>query len=53
MVEGASKAVIVSVEEVDTKKYSSLSGHDLIVDVEDNAELTNGTCEGQLVLKKR
>lgn len=53
MVEGASKAVIVGVEEVDTKKYSSLNGHDLIVDVEDNAELTNGTCEGQLVLKKR
>lgn len=53
LVEGASKAVIVSVEEVDTKKYSSLNGHDLIVDVEDNAELTNGTCEGQLVLKKR
>ena len=53
MGEGASKAVIVSVEEVDTKKYSSLNGHDLIVDVEDNAELTNGTCEGQLVLKKR
>lgn len=53
MVEGASKAVIVKVEEVDTKKYSSLNGYDLIVDVEDNAELTNGTCEGQLVLKKR
>ena len=53
MVEGASKAVIVSVEEVETQKYSSLKGHDLIVDVEDNAELVNGTCEGQLVLKKR
>lgn len=53
MVEGASKAVIVSVEEVATQKYSSLKGHDLIVDVEDNAELVNGTCEGQLVLKKR
>lgn len=53
MVEGASKAIIVNVEEVDTKKYSSLNGHDLIVDVEDNAELANGTCEGQLVLKKR
>lgn len=53
MVEGASKAVIVSVQEVDTKKYSSLNGYDLIVDVEDNAELVNGTCEGQLVLKKR
>ena len=53
MVEGASKAVIVKVEEVDTKKYSSLNGYDLIVYVEDNAELTNGTCEGQLVLKKR
>lgn len=53
MVEGASKAVIVSIEEVDTKKYSSLNGYDLIVDVEDKAELANGTCEGQLVLKKR
>jgi hypothetical protein len=53
MVEGASKAIIVNVEEVDTKKYSSLNGHDLIVDVEDSAELKNGTCEGQLVLKKR
>jgi hypothetical protein len=53
MVEGASKATIVSIDEVDTKKYSSLNGYDLIVDVEDNAELVNGTCEGQLVLKKR
>lgn len=53
MVDGASKATIVSVEEVDTKKYSSLNGHDLIVDVDDSAELTSGTCEGQLVLKKR
>ena len=53
LVEGASKAVIVKVDEVDTKKYSSLNGYDLIVDVEDNAELVNGTCEGELVLKKR
>ena len=53
LVDGASKATIVSVEEVDTKKYSSLNGHDLIVDVEDSAELKSGTCEGQLVLKKR
>ena len=53
MVEGATKAVIVSIQEVDTKKYSSLNGYDLIVDVEDNAELKNGSCEGQLVLKKR
>ncbi len=53
LVDGASKATIVSIEEVDTKKYSSLNGHDLIVDVEDSAELKNGTCEGQLVLKKR
>ena len=53
MVEGASKATVVSVEEVDTKKYSSLNNYDLIVDVEDSTELTDGVCEGQLVLKKR
>jgi hypothetical protein len=53
MVDGASKAVIVSVEEAETKKFSTINGHNLIVDVEDNAELKNGICEGQLVLKKR
>lgn len=53
MVEGSSKAVIVGIEEVDTKKYTALNGHDLIVDVADDAELKNGNCEGELVLKRR
>lgn len=53
LVEGASEAAIVSIEEVDTKKYTALNGFDLIVDVPDNSELKNGNCEGQLALKRR
>ena len=45
MIEGASKATILGVEEVQTKKYSSMKGYDLIVDVADNAKLENNNQE--------
>ncbi len=52
-VDNADKAVIINIETVSTKKYSTLAGYDLICDVEDGAELTDGYCEAELRLKKR
>ncbi len=53
LVPGATKAVIVEVEEVDTKKYSSMKGHDLIVDVEDGAQLVENQTPAELRLVPR
>ena len=53
IIEGATKAIIKDVQEVETKKYSSLNGYDLICDVDDAARFTENQCEAELVLKKR
>ena len=53
IIEGATKAIIKDVQEVETKKYSSLNGYDLICDVDDAATFTENQCEAELVLKKR
>jgi hypothetical protein len=53
MIEGASKATILGIEEVQTKKYFSMKGYDLIVDVADNAKLENNQTTAELRLVPR
>ena len=53
MVEGASKATILSITEVQTKKYSQMAGLDLIVDVADGAKLENNQTAAELRLVPR
>ena len=52
-IDGASKAEIISIDEVDSKKYSAMNGCDLIVDVADGAQLENNQTEAVLRLIPR
>jgi hypothetical protein len=53
MVEGASKATILDITEVQTKKYSQMAGLDLIVDVADGAKLESNQTSAELRLVPR
>lgn len=53
LVPGATKAVVVEIKEVDTKKYSSMKDYDLIVDVADNAQLVDNRTDATLRLVPR
>lgn len=53
LVPGATKAVVVEIKEVDTKKYSSMKGYDLIVDVADGTQLVDNRTDATLRLVPR